>query len=162
MLFNKPSLLGNSVFVLPQHDVLAEIGHEVTSPLMSALHSIYSPTLWLAVSGIVITWISYILFPSIPSILAKAFAWPYRVLMNKYGFDSFNDFVIVRGAKGFGKLFYRVGDQKLIDGLVVNGSGSIVRWFSGKGRLIQDGYLYHYITVMVIGLLVFLWWLILG
>ena len=60
-----------------------------------------------------------------------------------------------------GSMFYKVGDQKLIDGLVVNGSGKLVRWFSSKGRTVQTGYLYHYATVMVLGLFGFLCWLVL-
>lgn len=67
----------------------------------------------------------------------------------------------MKGARGLGIAFYKIGDQKLIDGAVVNGSGRLVRWFSGKGRKIQSGYIYHYATVMVFGLLAFLCWLIL-
>ena len=33
--------------------------------------------------------------------------------------------------------------------------GRLVQWFSAKGRAIQSGYLYHYATVMVFGLLGF-------
>lgn len=162
ILFNVPTLLGNSVFILPEHNVLAELAKEVHSPLMSAIHSVNSFTFWFAITGIVITWVAYIAFPSIPGFLSRVFAWPYRLLLDKYGIDAFNDLVFVRGAKGFGRLFYKVGDQRLIDGLIVNGSGRVVKWFSAKGRTIQNGYLYHYVTVMVLGLLGFLCWLILG
>lgn len=162
MLFDKPNLLGNSIFVLPSHNVLAEIGHEVTSPLASALHAIDSPIFWLTVSGIVISWLCYIAFPAIPAVITKIFSLPYRVLMNKYGFDSFNDLVFVRGSKAFGRFFYKVTDRGLIDGVLVNGSGKVVRWFSNRGRAIQTGYLYQYVTVMVLGLIIFLCWLILS
>jgi len=49
-----------------------------------------------------------------------------------------------------------MGDVKLIDGLMVNGSALSVRWFSGKIRIIQSGYLYHYAFAMIAGLLLFL------
>lgn len=162
MLFNKPVLLSSSIFVLPAHDVLAELAHEVTSPFASAVHSISSLTLWVSIAGAVVAWVCYIAFPVIPGFFVRHFSIIYTILMNKYGFDRFNDFFIVKGSKVLGRLFYNVGDQKLIDGLVVNGSGRFVRWFSGKGRSIQNGYLYHYATVMVFGLLGFLCWLILG
>ena len=82
--------------------------------------------------------------------------------MNKYGFDQFNTLFFVKGSKILGRVFYSVCDQRLIDGFVVNGSGRVVRWLSAKGRTIQSGYLYHYATVMIFGLLGFLCWLILG
>lgn len=162
ILFNKPGLLSSSIFVLPQHDVLTELTHEVSSPLVSALNSVHSLTLWVTIAGTLIAWVCYIAFPVIPGYLTRYFSLIYKLLINKYGFDSFNNLVFVKGLKGLGRVFYKLGDQRLIDGFVVNGSGRLVSWFSNKGRLIQSGYLYHYATVMVFGLLGFLCWLILG
>jgi NADH-quinone oxidoreductase subunit L len=162
ILFDTPTLLASSLFVLPEHNVLAELAHEVTSPFASMIHSVYSLTFWITLSGIFVAWICYIAAPIIPSYLTRRFSLIYKILMDKYGFDAFNNLVFVSGSKGLGRMFYRVGDQKLIDGLVVNGSGRLVRWFSSKGRTIQNGYLYHYAAVMVFGLLGFLCWLILG
>lgn len=162
MLFDKASILGSSLFILPEHNVLAELAHEVTSPFASMIHSVHSLTLWVTLAGAFIAWICYIAFPAIPGYLAQRCSLIYRMLMDKYGFDRFNDLFFVKGAKGLGRFFYSIGDQKLIDGVVVNGSGRLVRWVSSKGRTIQSGYLYHYATVMVLGLLIFLCWLILG
>ncbi|HFE8548254.1 TPA: NADH-quinone oxidoreductase subunit L [Legionella pneumophila] len=161
ILFDTPTLLGSSIFVLPEHNVLAELAHEVSSPFASAVHAIYSLPFWITVLGAVIAWVCYIAVPSIPSYLARYFSIIYSILLNKYGFDRFNELFFVKGARGLGIAFYKIGDQKLIDGAVVNGSGRLVRWFSGKGRKIQSGYIYHYATVMVFGLLAFLCWLIL-
>ncbi|CZI75996.1 TPA: NADH-quinone oxidoreductase subunit L [Legionella pneumophila subsp. pneumophila] len=161
ILFDTPSLLGSSIFVLPEHNVLAELAHEVSSPFASAVHAIYSLPFWITVLGAVIAWVCYIAVPSIPGYLARYFSIIYSILLNKYGFDRFNELFFVKGARGLGIAFYKIGDQKLIDGAVVNGSGRLVRWFSGKGRKIQSGYIYHYATVMVFGLLAFLCWLIL-
>lgn len=162
MLFDHPTLLGSSLFVLPEHNVMAELAHEVTSPFASMVHAVSSLTFWITLIGIFIAWICYIAIPSIPSYLARYLSLIYQFLMNKYGFDAFNNLVFVKGTKGIGSVFYNVGDQRLIDGLVVNGSSRLVRWFSGKGRTIQSGYLNHYVAVMVLGLLGFLCWLILG
>ncbi len=162
ILFNNPPLLGSSIFVLPEHDVLAELAHEVTSPFASAIHSVFSLTFWVALAGAFIAWVCYIALPVIPEHLSRHFSILYNILINKYGIDRFNDFFFVKGLKSLGRAFYSIGDQKLIDGFIVNGSGRLVRWFSTKGRTIQSGYLYHYATVMVFGLLGFLCWLILG
>ncbi|KTD42578.1 NADH-quinone oxidoreductase subunit L [Legionella parisiensis] len=162
MLFDNPTILSSSLFVLPQHNVLAELAHEITSPFESMLHSVFSLTFWITIAGIVIAWVCYIAVPSIPGYLARSFSLVYKILINKYGFDAFNNLVFVKGSKGIGTVFYSVGDQKMIDGLVVNGSSRLIRWFSTKGRAVQSGYLYHYAAVMVFGLLGFLCWLILG
>lgn len=162
MLFNKPTLLGNSIFVLPQHNVLAELSHEIVSPIQTMIHSVDSITFWLAIAGIVVAFVCYQLMPQIPGILAKRFSLIYRLLLNKYGFDKFNEIFFVKGARGLGNVFYKAGDRALIDGLVVNGTGVTVKWFAKVSRHMQTGYLYHYATVMVFGLLAFLAWLLLG
>ena len=162
ILFNQPSLLSSSNFVLPEHNVLSELAREVSSPLETAFHALNSLTFLLTALGAIIAWVCYIAIPSIPSHLASTFSVIYNILINKYGFDRFNDFFFVNGSKLLGCGFYKIGDQRLIDGFFVNGSGRLIRWFSSKGREIQSGYLYHYATIMVFGLFGFLCWLILG
>ncbi len=158
MLFNKSSILSASITVLPEHAVLAELGKEVSSPLASLLHAPHSIVFWLTLLGIFLAWVCYVAAPNIPSVLAKRFAWVYALLINKYGFDWFNENVLMRGTKGLGKLFYQVGDQALIDGMIVNGSSRTVGWLALKTRVMQNGYLYHYIAVMLLGLFGFLCW----
>ena len=55
-----------------------------------------------------------------------------------------------------------MGDERLIDGLVVNGSARLVGWLSSVVRQLQSGYLYHYAFAMIIGLAAMLGWLLLG
>jgi len=161
ILFDKPSTLTSSITVLPTHQVLAELGHETISAWQSMIQAPHSIVFWLTLVGILIAWIGYIALPAVPGYCASGFSWIYRILMNKYGFDSFNDWFFVRGAKSLGRFFYNIGDQRIIDGFFVNGTGRTIRWFAEKGRGIQSGYLYHYIAVMVFGLLGFLCWLLL-
>lgn len=162
MLYDHPTLIGQSLFVLPEHNVLAELAKEASSPAEAALHAFSTPVFWLVILGIFIAWVCYIAIPSLPQKITRRFSIIYRILVDKYGFDAFNDHVIVRGTKALGRLFYNTGDQRIIDGLVVNGTGRTIRWFAQKGRAIQSGYLYHYATFMVLGLFVFLCWLLLG
>jgi len=163
ILFKTPGLLGSSIVVFPQYDVLKEIATEgVTTPMAAVLHAYHSPVFWLTLGGIVLTWLAYIVWPSLPGRLARVFAVPYSVLEKKYGFDTFNDWFFVRGGKALGRLFYRAGDQALIDGAMVNGTGRLVRWVGLKMRVMQSGYVYHYMAFMAFGLLAFLGWLLLG
>ncbi len=162
ILYNAPPLLAKSIFVLPEHNVLATLKEEFHSPFTAAIHAFTGEIFWLTLGGIAITWLLYIAFPAIPVKLSQYFSWIYRILVNKYGFDAFNNLVFVKGGRGIGQLFYRIGDKVIIDGVGVNGTGKTIRWFADKGRLLQTGYLYHYATVMVFGLIVFLIWLLLG
>ena len=72
--------------------------------------------------------------------------------MNKYGFDSLYEEGFARIGRGLGRLFWRVGDRILIDGLLVNGSARVVGWFSSLIRHVQTGFLYTYAFAMIIGL----------
>lgn len=160
MLFDNPSILASSLFILPQYDVLKHLAHEVTTASASALHAIYSPIFWLTLGGIFIAWICYVVQPALPKKMAEVFSGLYRVLVNKYGFDAFNDWVFVKGTRGLGNFFYKVSDQGLIDGFFVNGTGRTVKWFARKARAMQSGYLYQYVAIMVFGLFGFLCWLL--
>lgn len=160
MLFNANNILAKSVTVFAQHDVLAEIGEEVSSAWQAVLHAPKSGVFWLTLLGIFIAWIGYIALPKFPEILAKKFAWIYRILLNKFGFDWFNEHVFVNGTKGLGSIFYKFADKKLIDGMLVNGSGKTVGWLARRARTMQSGYLYQYVMVMLLGLIGFLFWLL--
>jgi len=80
----------------------------------------------------------------------------YDVLVNKYGFDTFNDWFFAGGVRGAGRFLWQLGDVGIIDGLLVNGSAKMVRWGSGVVRQVQSGYLYHYAFAMIVGLLALL------
>ena len=161
MLFNQPNLLADAIHVLPAHNVLLEMSKEVVSPLHAIGHALYSPVFWLTLTGVFLAWLFYMAYPSLPERAAIRFRWMYTLLVDKYGFDWFNEFVLMNGAKGLGRFFYNTGDQLLIDGAIVNGSGRAIRWLAGRSKLFQNGYLYHYVSVMVLGLFGFLAWFLL-
>ena len=73
------------------------------------------------------------------------------VLEEKYGFDRFYDWFFAGGARRFGNGLWRFGDVTVIDGLMVNGSASLIGWFAGLVRLVQSGFIYHYAFFMIIG-----------
>jgi NADH-quinone oxidoreductase subunit L len=161
MLFKQPTLLGQSIFVLPSHHVLLKMAHEISSPMHAILHAFVSWIFWATLGSVAVAWVCYIRFPAIPGILARTLSWPYRLLMNKYGFDAFNEIFFVKGSKALGEGFYQMGDQRVIDGFFVNGTGRTLKRLALSMSTFQNGYLYHYIAVMVFGLFGFLCWLIL-
>ena len=56
------------------------------------------------------------------------------------------------GARAIGRLLWKVGDVRLIDGLAVNGTARVIGWVSSVIRHIQTGYVYHYAFAMILGL----------
>jgi len=162
MLFSKSSLLGDSIFVLPQHNVLAQLAPEFHGAKLMALQAGSHLALWLALAGIVTAWMFTLGRPGLAEKLKRRFALLYSIMVSKYGFDDFNQLVIVRGSRRLGEFFYDVTDLKLIDGVFVNGSGRLIRWFSRVARQVQSGYIYHYTFAMIAGLMFFLGWLLLG
>lgn len=159
MIFMHPTLLGDSIFVLPEHNVINQL-HDFHGAIQMALEAGSTPTFWLAMGGIVTAWLFTLKFPNWSVIFKKRFAIIYNILVRKYGFDDFNQIVFVHGTQDAGQAFYGVGDVKFIDGMLVNGSGWLIRWFAKTGRKLQTGYLYHYALAMVLGILLFLTWYI--
>jgi len=155
------NFFGTSIYVAPDHHVMQALAGEFHGAGSMVLESVSTPTLWIALSGVLIAWIFYILKPAWPGVLARVFKPIYELLMHKFYFDEIYAFFIVGGARGLGMLLWKVGDETIIDGGLVNGSAEAVGWFSRILRRTQSGYLYHYAFAMIIGLCLLLGWLIL-
>ncbi|OGT21111.1 MAG: NADH-quinone oxidoreductase subunit L [Gammaproteobacteria bacterium RBG_16_57_12] len=158
MLFG--NFFGNAIVVQDAHNVLAEIGADFTGWGGFVLHGLSGPAVWLAAAGVFAAWFLYLKRPELPARIQGACGWLYKLLDRKYYCDDFNDFFFAGGARGIGRLFWRIGDVKLIDGLLVNGTARSIGWLSGVIRQVQTGYLYHYAFVMIIGLLLMLSWIL--
>ena len=161
MLFGHPRLLGDSIFVMPVHDTLSKLVADFHGARAMAITAGMTLPFWLALAGIVTAWAVTLRFTSLAEKLKRRFSLVYAVFVDKYGFDDFNQLVIVRGARKLGYFFYTFSDLILIDGIFVNGSGKLIRWLSRVGRQLQSGYIYDYALVMIAGLLFILTWLLL-
>ena len=144
---------GDSMLVLPENDVLAELKEGFHGEAAFFAHGFRAWPFGLAMAGAVTAWFLYLARPELPAIIAKRFALAYEVLMRKYGFDEFNDIFFAGGARGIGGMLWRIGDTALIDGVMVNGTARLVGWFSSVIRHLQSGLLYRYAFAMIIGLL---------
>ena len=145
---------GSSIFVLPEHDVLGELAKDFHGWFGMVLHGVTTLPFWLAFSGVATAWFLYMKRPDIPEWFQEKLSFVHKVLDNKYYADKFNEVVFAGGSLGIGKFFWKFGDEKLIDGLIVNGSAKAVGYVSSVIRHIQTGYLYHYAFAMIIGLIV--------
>ena len=58
---------------------------------------------------------------------------------------------VLSGSRAIGRGLWKVGDQTLIDGVVVNGSAKLVGWLASVARLLQTGRMNNYAVSMIIG-----------
>ncbi|MFV1983043.1 MAG: NADH-quinone oxidoreductase subunit L, partial [Thiohalomonadales bacterium] len=144
---------GNAIFVLPEHDVLGELAKDYHDPVTMVLHAFTGLPVYFAIAGVATAYFLYMKRPDIPAILQDKFSLVHNVLVNKYFFDWFNETFIARGCRVIGKVFWNIGDVKIIDGIFVNGSAKTIGVISLIVRRIQTGYLYHYAFVMIFGLI---------
>ncbi|RPE81420.1 NADH-quinone oxidoreductase subunit L [Vulcaniibacterium tengchongense] len=150
-----PFFLG-AIDLAAARDTVANLGAEVWhGPVQFALHGFQAPTFWLAFAGFALATVMYSWKPELPAKARRAFAWPVRVLENKYGFDN----LWIDGFAGGGLLLgkaSRAVDSHVIDGVAVNGSARVVDFVARLSRRVQSGYLYHYAFAMILGLIALL------
>ena len=150
-----PYFLG-AIDVDAARDVVAKIGEEAWhGPVQFALHGFLAPTFWLAFAGFLLATVMYWWKPELAGRARHAFAWPVRILEDKYGMDT----LWIRGFAGGGVALgkaSRVADERVIDGVFVNGSVRLVAVVAGLLRRTQSGYLYHYAFAMILGLIALL------
>lgn len=136
-----------------KHPAMAELAEVIHDWVPMALHGFTAPPFWLALAGVVVSYVFYMVKPEIPAAIKAASQkiGLYQVLEGKYGVDWVYENIFARGARAFGTVFWRVGDQALIDGAVVNGSWKLVGKLASVVRWFQSGYIYHYALVMILG-----------
>jgi NADH-quinone oxidoreductase subunit L len=160
----KPMLFGGyfagAIHVLPANDVLAHVGEEFRGSAAFVASAFAAPPVWLAAAGVLTAWLFFLKKPALADSAERSFKWLYEILVAKFGFDLFNERVIVPLARLIGGGLWHVGDQALIDGVAVNGSARTVGWLGSVMRYAQSGYLYHYAFAMILGLACFLMWIV--
>jgi NADH-quinone oxidoreductase subunit L len=134
---------GGSIAILPTHDALTAAHHV---PLWVKL----SPTIE-GLCGIAVAWQFYIRRPDLPGAFARLNPSLHRFLLNKWYFDELYDLLLVEPAKRLGRLLWRGGDGRIIDGFGPDGVARAVIDVARRTAALQTGYLYHYAFAMLIG-----------
>jgi len=155
----EPMLFGDffkdAIFInLERHPAMEELAHAFHGPMQMAIHGLTSMPFWLALSGVVLSYYMYMVNPALPASIKRNVMPIFNLLENKYYLDWINEKILARGMRAMGTTLWKVGDQVLIDGVLVNGSWKVVGWVSGMVRRLQSGYIYHYAFGMIIGVFV--------
>jgi len=119
------------------------------------------PTLMMA-GGFFVAYYMYIMQPDAPRKLAEANPLLYRFLLNKWYFDEIYDFLFVRPAFWLGRLFWKGGDGRIIDGLGPDGIAARVVDVTNRVVRLQTGYVYHYAFAMLLGVAALISWYLVG
>jgi NADH-quinone oxidoreductase subunit L len=138
------------------HELAHHWHHIFHSAAGMALHGFMTLPFALAASGVFVAWFFYMKRPDIPAAIQKRFALINSILENKYGFDSFNDRFFAAGSRFFGNKLWQIGDVKVIDGAMVNGTANLIGKLSTVVRKLQSGLIYHYAFAMIIGVFLML------
>ena len=165
-----PSVIAGGALVAPALTgdlfgaAVASVGYEQGDMPRDALamlaHAPFALPFWLSLAGIGGAWVFYIARPQWPGQFAKRFKTLYWILDRKYGFDLLYQRVFADGSVAVGRAFWEWGDRRLIDGILVNGTASMVGHVAAWLRQIQSGLVYHYAFAMIIGLVLFISWLV--
>jgi NADH-quinone oxidoreductase subunit L len=137
-----------------KHPAMAELAKIFHGPAQMALHGLMTAPFWLALGGVAAAYYMYMINPALPAAIKRRVEPFYTLLENKYYMDWFNENVLARGARGLGVGLWKGGDEKVIDGALVNGSWKLVGWVSSVVRKVQTGYIYHYALAMIMGIFI--------
>ncbi len=104
----------------------------------------------------------YVIAPGTAQRIAAQHQLVYKFLLNKWYFDELYNFIFVRPAFWLGRLFWKGGDGRIIDGLGPDGISARVIDVTNRVVKLQTGYVYHYAFAMLIGVAVIITWYLVG
>ena len=84
----------------------------------------------------------------------------YNFLVKKWYFDELYNLIFVKSFRGIGTFLWKRGDVKTIDAYGPDGVAKVIKNLSDRASSVQSGYLYHYATVILIGVVLIVSFLI--
>ena len=145
-------------FFVGHHQVEFWRGAIFNGPHNHVLHEAHNVPTWVKWAPLVVSllgligafWV-YILREGMGARIAANRGPLWTFFYNKWFFDELYDATFVRGARFLGDVFWKGGDQKLIDGLGPDGVSALSVAVGKRTGKLQTGYVYHYAFVMLIG-----------
>ncbi len=172
-----------------RHPAMGILSQHFQDALQMTLYEMLSPTFILVLAGVAAAWCLYAKRPVLAVRFRRKMRFLHRILYEQYYINQLYQKVVaggalclgsvlwkwievrlieewiigglcIKGVKKFGHLVWKAGDVFVIDGFIVNGSARLVAWTASIVRHFQTGYIYHYIFVMIVGLLGLLFWML--
>jgi NADH-quinone oxidoreductase subunit L len=143
-----------ALFTSDRNHILEQIEHV---PFMVEM----LPTLMMVIGFFSALYI-YVLAPGTAQRLAETNRPLYLFLLNKWYFDELYDLIFVRPAFWLGRLFWKGGDGRIIDGFGPDGVAAAVVGATSRVVKIQTGFVYHYAFAMMLGVAAFITWYLVG
>lgn len=159
----EPMLYGDffkgAIFVdAAKHGAMTEIKSLFHGPMAMAMHALSTAPFWLALAGVASSYYMYMVNPALPAAIKRNVMPIFNLLENKYYLDWINENILARLARGLGLVAWKVGDQGVIDGVLINGSARGIGGIAGLVRRLQTGHLYWYALVMILGVIGLMTW----
>lgn len=108
--------------------------------------------LLMGLIGIGLAYLSYMVWPKLPGHVLRVFKPFYILFFNKWFFDELYDKLCVRPAFALGVMFWKKGDQGIIDRFGPDGTAALTQKIARRLGRFQSGYVYQYAFVMIIAL----------
>ncbi len=133
--------------------------------ILDRAHDVPAAVIWspfvAMVLGFAIAFLFYMRGSDIAKRTSETWDGLYAFLLNKWYFDELYNFLFVRPAFWLGRIFWKKGDENIIDGFGPNGVSALVADVAARVRKLQTGYVYHYAFAMIIGLALVVTWFML-
>jgi len=110
--------------------------------------------------GVMLAALIYFYKNNLPKNLAHNLDPLYSISLNKWYVDELYNTIFIKPYFLLANLFWKRGDEKIIDRFGPNGISKIVYFSSSYLSRFQSGYLYHYAFAMLGGLVIILTWFI--
>jgi NADH-quinone oxidoreductase subunit L len=133
------------------------------------LHDMHEVPLWVKLSpaimmtaGFLMAVWMYLLSKTKPAELAAQHPYLYAFLLNKWYVDELYDAIFVKPAMRLGRMLWKTGDGRIIDGIGPDGVAARVLDATNRVVRLQTGFVYHYAFAMLIGVSAFVTWYLVG
>ncbi|TAL73872.1 MAG: NADH-quinone oxidoreductase subunit L [Rhodanobacter sp.] len=148
---------GNSIYVDPANNPMAEIAEHFTNAAAMGLHgiSLLGPFGLVVLAFVIQTYI-YLFNPVVADRIKRLLKPLWVVLDRKYWMDDIQYGLFASGGRWLSHVFRRVSEGMIIDGAMVNGTVHRTHDIARGMRRLQTGYLYQYAFAMIVGLILLL------
>jgi NADH-quinone oxidoreductase subunit L len=130
------------------------------APMLADASSLPALVVWaplvVTAIGFAAAWWVYIANEGMGARIAARKGPIWSFLYHKWYFDELYDATFVRAVQMLGDVFWKGGDQKLIDGLGPDGVSALSYAVGRRTGRFQSGYVYHYAFVMLVGVVALL------